>query len=133
MGGPRLGSRPGHLYRAVLEGVALEYGIYLRTLETLFGRARSTEVRVTGGGEKSAVWNRIKADTLGVPIVQVMGAGGAPLGSALLAGYGDGRCDGHRGRALQWIHTGAVTEPDPRRAPRRRSAGPTATRRFWHQ
>ena len=89
--GPHVGHGPGHLYRAILEGVALEYGIYLDTLGRLFGGETVTEVRVTGGGEKSAVWNRIKADTLGVRIVQVMGAGGAPLGSALLAAYGDGR------------------------------------------
>ena len=88
---------PGHLYRAVLEGVALEYGIYLRTLEKLFGAGTVAEVRVTGGGEKSGVWNRIKADTLGVPIVQVMGAGGAPLGSALLAAVRRGGAAGYRG------------------------------------
>ncbi len=64
---------PGHLYRAVLEGVALEYGLYLRRLESLFGAGTVRQVRVTGGGEKSAVWNRIKADTLGVPVVQVGG------------------------------------------------------------
>ncbi len=108
---------PGHLYRAVLEGVALEYGIYLRTLEKLFGAGTVAEVRVTGGGEKSAVWNRIKADTLGVPIVQVMGAGGAPLGSALLAGSGVGVLEDIEAAAAKWIRTGAVTEPDPRRAP----------------
>jgi xylulokinase len=114
---------PGHLFRAVLEGVALEYGIYLRTLETLFGPGTVTEVRVTGGGEKSAVWNRIKADTLGVPIVQVMGAGGAPMGAALLAGYGEGTLRDIEAARACWIRTGAVTEPDPRRveAARRRT------------
>jgi len=104
---------PGHLFRSVLEGVALEYGIYLRTLADLFGPGTVSEVRVTGGGEKSAVWNRIKADTLGVPIVQVMGAGGAPLGSALLAGYGEGTLRDIEGAASRWIQTGAVTRPDP--------------------
>jgi xylulokinase len=114
---------PGHLYRAVLEGVALEYGIYLRTLEGLFGAGTVTEVRVTGGGEKSAVWNQIKADTLGVPIVQVMGAGGAPLGSAMLAGYGEGTLRDIEGTAAQWVRTGTVTAPDPRqvRVGRRRT------------
>ena len=123
---------PGHLFRAVLEGVALEYGIYLRTLESLFGAGTVNEVRVTGGGEKSAVWNRIKADTLGVPIVQVMGARGAPLGAALLAGYGEGTLRDIEERASRWIRTGAVTEPDPRRV----EAGggePSATRRSWNR
>lgn len=106
---------PGHLFRSVLEGVALEYGIYLRTLADLFGAGTVSEVRVTGGGEKSAVWNRIKADTLDVPVVQVMGAGGAPLGSALLAGYGEGTLRDIEGAAAAWIRTGAVTRPDPAR------------------
>ncbi len=106
----------GHLYRAVLEGVALEYGIYLKSLESLYGKGKVTEVRVTGGGEKSAVWNRIKADVLGVPIVQIPGAGGAPLGSALLAAYGVGEVKDLDATAAEWITTGAVTEPDPSRA-----------------
>jgi xylulokinase len=107
---------PGHLYRAVLEGVALEYGVYMRTVEKLFGGGTVSEVRVTGGGEKSGVWNRIKADVLGVPVVQVMGAGGAPLGSALLAGCGVGVLKDIESAAAQWIRTGTITEPDPRRA-----------------
>ena len=106
----------GHLYRAVLEGVALEYGIYLRCLESLYGRGKVTELRVTGGGEKSAVWNRIKADILGVPIVQIPGAGGAPLGAAMLAAYGVGALKDLDAAAAEWITTGAVTEPDPSRA-----------------
>jgi xylulokinase len=106
----------GNLYRAVLEGVALEYGIYKRVLESLFGGGSVSEVRVTGGGEKSALWNRIKADTLGVPIVQVQGAGGAPMGSALLAAHGAGILKDLDAAAARWIHTGAVTEPDPGRA-----------------
>jgi xylulokinase len=107
---------PGHLFRAVLEGVALEYGIYLRTVERLFGKGAATEVRITGGGEKSAVWNRIKADTLQLPVVQVMGSGGAPLGSALLAAHGVGVITDLDAGAARWIATGAVTQPDEKRA-----------------
>jgi len=106
---------PGHLFRAVLEGVAREYGIYLRTLESLDGPGTVREVRVTGGGEKSAIWNRIKADTLQVPVVQVKGAGGAPLGAALLAGHGSGKIADLGEAAGRWIRTGTTTEPDPRR------------------
>ncbi|HEY9593413.1 MAG TPA: FGGY family carbohydrate kinase [Spirochaetia bacterium] len=107
---------PGHLYRAILEGVALEYGIYLRTVESLFGKGTVSELRVTGGGEKSALWNQIKADTLGVRIVQVQGSGGAPLGAAMLAGHGAGFLADLDATAKEWIRTGSVTEPDPRRA-----------------
>ena len=111
------GHGPGHLYRAVLEGVALEYGLYLRRLESLFGAGTVRQVRVTGGGEKSVVWNRIKADTLGVPVVQVAGAGGAPRGAALLAAYGVGAVADLPAAAARWVATGTVTEPDARRVP----------------
>jgi len=106
----------GHLYRGALEGVALEYGIYLGALEKLYGAGRVKEVRVTGGGERSAVWNRIKADILGVPVVQIVGGGGAPMGSALLAGYGVGVLKDLEEAAARWVRTGTVTEPDPARA-----------------
>jgi sugar (pentulose or hexulose) kinase len=72
------------------------------------------------------VWNRIKADTLGVPIVQVIGAGGAPLGSALLAGYGEGTLRDIEAACSTWIRTGAVTEPDPGRV----EAGRRRTERY---
>ncbi len=106
----------GHLYRGALEGVALEYGIYLGALEKLYGAGRVKEVRVTGGGEKSAVWNRIKADILGVPVVQIVGGGGAPMGSALLAAYGVGVVKDLEEAAARWVRTGTITEPDPARA-----------------
>ncbi len=105
----------GHLYRAVLEGVALEYGIYLDALEKLYGAGRVREVRVTGGGEKSAVWNAIKADLLGVPVVQIVGGGGAPMGAALLAAHGVGMVTDLAEGARRWVKTGTVTEPDSRR------------------
>jgi len=44
---------PGHLFRAVLEGVALEYGIYLRTLEGLFGPARYARCALPAAARKA--------------------------------------------------------------------------------
>ena len=49
-------------------------------------------------------------------MVQVTGAGGAPLGAALLAGHGAGLLDDLGAAAGRWIRTGTVTEPDPRHA-----------------
>jgi xylulokinase len=80
----------GALYRAMLEGVALEYGIYQKALNALDPGYRIEELRVTGGGEKSELWNRIKATVLGTPVRQVLGSGGAPMGSAMVAAYGIG-------------------------------------------
>ncbi len=102
-----------HLYRAVLEGVALEYCISRDVLEALNPELAIREVRVTGGGQRSAVWNRIKADALQIPIVRVTRGEGAPLGAALLAGYGVGLIGDLDDAARQWIRTGDTVQPDP--------------------
>lgn len=103
----------GHLYRAVLEGVALEYGVYLEVLRGLYPGFRSTEVRVTGGGGRSALWNRIKANVLGLPVAPVARTEGAPLGSALLAGFGAGLFPSLDQAARQWVQPGEAVRPEP--------------------
>lgn len=105
----------GHLYRAMLEAVALEYGLYLKVLRELDPALRPREIRVTGGGEKSALWNAIKADALGCRVVRIERADGAPLGAALLAGFGAGLFRSLDEAAALWIKTGPVTLPERRR------------------
>ena len=105
-----------HLWRALLEGVALEYAIYRKVLLRLHAGLRLAEARVTGGGEKSALWNTLKAGALGMPVVQVNRSEGAPLGAALLAGFGVGLVKNLDATARQWIGTGRVFRPDPRQA-----------------
>jgi sugar (pentulose or hexulose) kinase len=77
----------GAIARAALEGIAC--GVRSR-LETL-GRtsAPATELRVSGGGAGMAVWNQIKADVTGIPVVRVAGDSTA-AGAAMLAGLGAG-------------------------------------------
>ena len=101
-----------HLYRAALEGVALEYGIYLQILKNLYRDLKISEIRITGGGEKSQIWNQIKADLLGVSVVQIEASEGAPMGLALLAGYAAGIFENLDEAALQWTKTGHRTEPE---------------------
>ncbi|MBW2431524.1 MAG: hypothetical protein JRF56_21420, partial [Deltaproteobacteria bacterium] len=104
-----------HLYRAALEGVALEYGIYLQILNNLYQDLKISEIRVTGGGEKSRIWNQIKADVLGVSVVQIKASEGAPVGLALLAGYAAGIFEDLDNAAQQWSKTGYKTAPDPQK------------------
>ncbi len=47
-------------------------------------------VRVIGGGSRSAVWNQIKADVLGLPYVRLPEGDRAALGCAILAGHAAG-------------------------------------------
>ncbi len=107
----------GHLYKACLEAVALEYRVYLDILRTLYEQYAPKSVRITGGGEKSRVWNRIKADVLGIPVCSVSRQEGAPLGSALLAGFGVGVFPRLQEAACAWISTGVEVKPDLAKEP----------------
>ena len=59
--------RGGPLARAAMEGVTLGMNYGLRRLADLGVRPR--EIRVTGGGARSAAWRQIMADVFGVPVV----------------------------------------------------------------
>jgi xylulokinase len=100
-----------HLYRALLEGVTLEYCIYRDVLRQLNPELTIQEIRVTGGGERSALWNQIKADALGIRVVQVTRQEGAPMGSAMLAGFGVGLFTRLDETAAEWIETSGHIRP----------------------
>jgi xylulokinase len=110
------GADLGSMFRAMLDSVALEYGLYKGALEALLPEFKVREVRVTGGGEKSRIWNQLKADRLQVPVVGIQGSGGAPMGAALLAGAGVGIFPDLEGAAGKWIKLGAPHRPDPSKA-----------------
>ena len=101
----------GELFRAVIESVALEYALYQRALHRLLPAATFSELRITGGGEKSAVWNQIKADVLQTPIVQIERGGGTPMGAAMIAGAGAGIFP-NLAAAAGWVQLGRRFEPD---------------------
>jgi xylulokinase len=101
----------GHLYRAVLEGVALEYAVYKQALLELYGHLPLRELRITGGGEKSPLWNQIKADAMRVPVRRIARSEGAPLGAALVAGYGVGVFRNLPAAASRWITLGEKMPP----------------------
>jgi xylulokinase len=78
-----------HLTRSVLEGVAFGLRDSFELMKTI-GLAEVSQVRVTGGGAKSALWRQILADVLGVELVTVSSLEGAAYGAALLAASGAG-------------------------------------------
>jgi xylulokinase len=101
----------GELYRAVLEGVALEYAVYQAAIRRLLPAAKLDELRVAGGGAASRVWNRIKADTLQLPVRPVVESQGAPAGAAIVAGWGAGLLKSPDAAARQWVETAAAVKP----------------------
>jgi xylulokinase len=82
------GHSRAHLYRALLEGVAYEFALYMSQL-TRKGQTYG-EARAIGGGARSATWVQILADVLGLPYVRLQREEFAAYGSALLAGHGIG-------------------------------------------
>lgn len=82
--------RAGHLYRSILESIALEYNGYFMILREMDPDLLPEGVYGVGGGTKSALFNQIKADVLGVPYHTLRAEEAATWGSAVLAGYAAG-------------------------------------------
>jgi xylulokinase len=78
--------------RAAMEGATMGMNYGLRRLAAL--GVKPKEIRVTGGGAKSAVWRQIMADIFGVPVVGMVEEEGAALGGALQAAWCVARIDG---------------------------------------
>jgi xylulokinase len=96
----------GHMARAAMEGVTLGMNYGLRRLATLGVKAK--EIRVTGGGAKSAVWRQLMADVFGVPVVAMVEDEGAALGGALQAAWCVALREGNRKAKLTDFTTGTV-------------------------
>ncbi len=74
--------------RAILEGV----GFGISHILNLFKQHGSiiTEIRAHGGQARSPLWNQIKADITGIPVVTNKILDGSTFGLAILAGHGVG-------------------------------------------
>jgi len=87
--GLTLRHRRAHLTRSVLEGVAFSMRDCFSLLQGA-GLGAVSEVRIAGGGAKGALWRKIVASVLKLPMVTVNSTEGAAYGAALLAGTGVG-------------------------------------------
>lgn len=82
-----------HMYRAVLEGIALEQRLHLEAVETAIRDEGSGPVRelvALGGGSKSDLWCQILADVLGKPLLRASSPEATALGAGMLAAVGAG-------------------------------------------
>ena len=78
----------GHMARAIMEGVTFAMRDSLEIIQNLDVPVR--QVRVSGGGSKSALWRQIQADVFGKPAVTINAEQGPAFGVALLAAVGAG-------------------------------------------
>ena len=100
-----------HLARAVLEGVAFSLRESFDLMRAS-GLAVVDEVRVSGGGARSALWRQILADVLQTPLATVASTEGAAYGAALLAGVGVGWWPSVDAACDACVRVESRTEPD---------------------
>jgi xylulokinase len=74
---------PAHIARATMEGATMGLAYGLERMRKL--GISPTEIRLTGGGSKSAIWRQVCADVFGCRVVTLAEAEGAALGAAIQA------------------------------------------------
>lgn len=99
-----------HFARAVYEGIAF-------SIRDLLGAARElglefSNIRLMGGGAKSATWRQIIADVTGL-VIERTESGDASFGAALVAGMGVGLFDGPEDAVARCVRLKDVTKPQP--------------------
>jgi xylulokinase len=103
------GHTRAHFIRAILEGVAFQYLEVLKILMTM--GVSVSKFRMVGGETKSALWNRIKADVINIPIEIPRVTEAASLGSAILAGLATKMFTDVNKAVETVVKVGAVYEP----------------------
>ena len=107
--------RPGHLYRAALEGTSMNLGLGFERLQAL--GVQVAEVRLTGGAANNSLWRQILADVFGVTVGVLEETESAALGGALQACWATRRARGeHVGVdevAAPFVRLGHETRPGP--------------------
>ena len=100
--------------RAVMEGVAFA----LRDCIEVAGAngVRPVKATVCGGGAKSALWRRILADVLNLPVTVCANVQGPAYGGAILAMTGCGEYASVRSACKSVVKYGETCAPDPARA-----------------
>ncbi|HET9622453.1 MAG TPA: FGGY family carbohydrate kinase, partial [Kofleriaceae bacterium] len=107
-----------HVARAVLEGLAFATRDVVTRLAALGLAAR--DVVLVGGGARSAVWNQIRADAIGVPHHVAAHADATPIGAAMIAAVAAGLAPDLAALARLAPPPVATIAPDPA------AAAPTA-------
>ena len=109
--GLTLACGPPELARAVYEGLAYSWRAMLERAEATLG-VHVDQIRLIGGGIRSPIWTRVKADVLGRPLEILELEEGVALGAAMLGGLAAGVYQ-DEGDALAQVHIhGQILEPN---------------------
>lgn len=111
----------GHMARSAMEGVTMGMNYGLRRLADL--GVKPKEIRVTGGGAKSAGWRQIMADVFGVPVVGMVEDEGAALGGALQAAWCVARRENSRAAITDFTNGTVAVKEESRCMPNKANVG----------
>lgn len=98
------------LIRAILEGTA--FALHHNVEVARRAGIQLSQLRSVGGGTRSALWNQIKADVLGMPVCLPEASVGAAFGDAVLAGVGLGLYPDIRGALRDLVRLKTQFEPN---------------------
>ncbi|MCP4141832.1 MAG: hypothetical protein GY755_16415 [Chloroflexi bacterium] len=101
-----------HFYRSILESIAFDQYIRYKAMIETFPDTKIEEVVAYGGGSKSALWNQIKADVMGLPYVCLGRDDISALGNSILAGYAVGLFDNLVSSVEQFVKPAERYEPN---------------------
>jgi len=99
--------------KAVLDSLVYELKISVDRMEA--SGICLDEIRVVGGGARSAKWLQIRSDILNKQLLTLQVREGSCLGAALLAGVAAGVYDSLDEGVARTVRTAFVYEPDPER------------------
>jgi len=104
----------GHMYRAILEGIAFEQLLAIEAVEKSTG-SRVREFVAIGGGSTSKLWCQILADVTGREICIPENAEASALGAAINAAVGAGWFPSCKRAAIKMSRTGRIVKPETER------------------
>ena len=99
------------LVQAVLEGVAFAIRDSVEVAKSL--GISITSSKICGGGAKSALWKRILANVLNIPLESPESEQGPGMGGAMLAMVACGAYDSVKAVCDRFVRVAAVVEPEP--------------------
>lgn len=104
-----------HLYRAILEGIAYEYGVYKDIIHELLPDLKFERVFCVGGGSRGELFRQIKADVLDTEVDTINLADTSLLACAAIAGHGVGLYDSPTALVERSLRVDSRVLPDAKR------------------
>ncbi len=102
-----------YVLKSVMEGVAYNIRDVLEEAQRATGLIIK-EIYASGGGTKISVWNQIKCDVLGIPLIQLKIHETGVLGASIIAAVGLGLFSSYQEATKKMVHREKIFRPDPK-------------------